>query len=324
MVLYRCIYCKKDFEKKFFYDRHINIKLNCRLNFDNQIKKYKNFNSFNLILCFFRYSDKDNIFKGFEGRRELGKELERELEVKNENLEKKSVLRCEKCKKIFKSIKGFKKHILSNYCEIEKKSTNMYEKITNKNSNIIRNTTTNITNNTINNTTNNTTNNITINLIPFDSVRYENLPNSIRKNLLETPGLSIQKLLLYEHFNKNKPNQLNILYCNRRDSKMLIYDESELSNNGWSTRNKDEICEIILNKAVYAIEDVVNCNDENNNNLKIKDYKIDAINRLIKDVDNEKKFRKEMKENICDICYDNNNIVKNNKNKIFDKYLTNI
>jgi hypothetical protein len=159
------------------------------------------------------------------------------------------------------------------------------------------------------------TNNITINLIPFDSVRYEKLPTNLRKNLLETPGLSIQKLILYEHFNKNKPNQLNILYCNRRDSKMLIYDESELSNNGWSTRNKDEICEIILNKAVYAIEDVINDNDENNNNLQIKDYKIDAITRLIKDVDNEKKFRKEIKENIYDICYDNKNIVKNNKNK---------
>ena len=45
----------------------------------------------------------------------------------------------------------------------------------------------------------------------------------------------------------------NILYCNRHDFKMLIYDESNLSQTGWSTRNKYDICEIILNKAILRL-----------------------------------------------------------------------
>jgi hypothetical protein len=34
---------------------------------------------------------------------------------------------------------------------------------------------------------------------------------------------------------------------------MLIYDESNLSQTGWSTRNKYDICEIILNKAILRL-----------------------------------------------------------------------
>jgi hypothetical protein len=300
MVNYICVYCKKYFKKKSYYDAHINIKKNCKLLFDEKIITFKNFSKERLISEYFNASaaiiaNKNNIIFDQKSYKNI---LQNYKNLHYYKKFKKKSLRCEKCNIYFSRIDNLNRH-LNNSCKEEKNKNKIIQNITNIKTNII----------------NNNTNNITINLIPFDSVRYENLPTNLRKNLLETPGLSIQKLILYEHFNKNKSNQLNILYCNRRDSKMLIYDESELSNNGWSTRNKDEICEIILNKAVYAIEDVINDNDENNNNLQIKDYKIDAITRLIKDVDNEKKFRKEIKENIYDICYDNKNIVKNNKNK---------
>jgi hypothetical protein len=281
MVRYICVYCKKEFNKKHNHNIHTNG--TCKQIFDNIVNYYKKLSKSCLISDYFKYNKK----------------------ITN-NYNNISNFRCKTCKRIFSRFDNLNRHLKISKCKINDKKNIINKKTTN-----------NITNNNIiNNTTNNHTTNITINLIPFDSVRYENLPFNLRKNLLETPGLSIQKLILYEHFNKNKPNQLNILYCNRRDSKMLIYDKSELSNNGWSTRNKDEICEIILNKAMYAIEDVINDNDENNNNLQIKDYKIDAITRLIKEIDNEKKFRKEIKENIYDICYDNNYIVKNNKNKL--------
>jgi len=316
MVKYFCIFCKKDFEKKHNYVLHNAKKRNCRYVFNESIRYYKNMSIEKLLNEYNNLNTSENIIKHkmHKNYSEITPKLLRNYsetapkqkinnfiaETKKNNIKKeKFKYSCKKCKEKFSRLFGLQRHLINKVCN--NKNKDYYDKVK-QNIQIINN---NNTNNTINN-------NININMIPLRYVDYNNIPSRLQKDILEKPALSIQKLLLHQHFNKNKPEQMNILYSNRRDSKMLVYDETELSSS-WSTRDKDEICEIILSKAMYAIENVMNDNDEQNNFLNISQFKINNINSLFKDLDYKKNIRKDMKNNICDICYDNNSIVKNNK-----------
>jgi hypothetical protein len=301
MVKYTCIYCKKIFLSKYKHDVHNEKKKNCEYLF-NLKKRY--------YLDYFL----DDIQKEKKKVDLYIKKIKIEIN-KIQDFLNNNEIKCKKCNKDFKTVHGLKKHIFNNLC---KNNKNKYDILVNKQKNINNGTVNNTNNNNTNNTNNiNNINNITINnkieMIPFRFLTYNKFPKKLQKEILEQPGLSIQRIVLHMHFNQDKPEQMNILYCNRRDSNMLVYDKSEFST-GWATRDKDEMCELIVTKALFALEDIKNKNEEDND-FNIAKFKINATKSLINDVDNDYKSRKDMKKNISNLCYDNHEIVKKNKSK---------
>ena len=96
MVKYICLYCKKDFVKRWNYSTHFK---SCEYNFNKIITKYKSYNK-NILIDEYIQATKDKIYI------------------------------CEFCKKKYTSYNGLKIHIKTNGCE--KTELSICEKIKNK------------------------------------------------------------------------------------------------------------------------------------------------------------------------------------------------
>ena len=93
---------------------------------------------------------------------------------------------------------------------------------------------------TINNNTN--TNNIQLN--NYGSEDLSHITDSLKTYLIKHPFGAIQQLIEKIHFNRDKPENTNIMITNKRDNKISVFE-----NGKWVYRNKKKtILKLIDNK----------------------------------------------------------------------------
>ena len=225
--------------------------------------------------------------------------------INNNVCTKDKTYKCNNCNKIFSLRKNLNYHINNNVCK--KNNYNNPNIFTNNkidilnistedtSPKIINNITNNNNNTTNNNIMNNTINNIIINvnnleelnkikeLIPFHHTKYNSTPEQLFE-YLQNPNNAIQKIIINTHFNEEKPEYMNILNTNRKDSSLKIYDYDHDHDNKvkWITRDKDDICEILYCKCVNEVSNVPK-------NMKQKNMRIDplkefALNSKVMDI----------------------------------------
>jgi len=249
---------------------------------------------------------------------------------------------CLFCKKFFTRSHNYNYHILNNVCGLVEQNDNIHQ-ITTK-PNTTKPNTTNNTNNTDNSTTNNNTDNSTTNniqtqnnnqqniiiavsgkedieevckqvckLIPF---RYTKYKPSVRDLIgyFNNPNKAIQQIIINEHFNPSKPEQMNIHNTNCRSNRMQVFDEDENGLERWITRDKTDVCDDLYEKSVNEMFFA-------KTNLKIKGYHVDSkkektMNDKIRELETNKKIRKEYMDKISDITWDYRDVVQQNKKLI--------
>lgn len=209
---------------------------------------------------------------------------------------------------------------------------------------ITNNTTNNITNNTDNstkNTTNtaNTTNIQTQNnnnqqniiiavsgkkdieevckqvskLIPFRYTKYKPSVQDLI-SYFNNPNKAIQHIIINEHFNPDKPEQMNIHNTNCRSNRMQVFDEDENGSERWITRDKTDVCDDLYEKSVNEMFFA-------KHNLKLKGYRTSSekeknMNDKIHQLETNKKIRKEYMNKISDITWDYKDVVQTNKRNL--------
>lgn len=218
-------------------------------------------------------------------------------------------------------------------------NTNSIQQITNNttNNNTTNNTDNSITNNTANtaNTTNiqtqnnNNQQNIIIavsgkqdieevckqvsKLIPF---RYTKYKPSVKDliSYFNNPNKAIQQIIINEHFNPDKPEQMNIHNTNCRSNRMQVFDEDENGSERWITRDKTDVCDDLYEKSVNEMFFA-------KHNLKLKGYRVSAekektMNDKIHQLETNKKLRKEYMDKISNLTWDYKNVVQTNRKNL--------
>jgi hypothetical protein len=210
-----------------------------------------------------------------------------------------------------------------------------------------------ITNNTTNNTDNSITNNTTINtanttintanttniqtqnnnnqqniiiavsgkknieevckLIPFRYTKYKPSVQDLI-SYFNNPNKAIQHIIINEHFNSDKPEQMNIHNTNCRSNRMQVFDEDENGSERWITRDKTDVCDDLYEKSVNEMFFA-------KHNLKLKGYRTSSekeknMNDKIHQLETNKKIRKEYMNKISDITWDYKDVVHANKRNL--------
>jgi hypothetical protein len=189
-------------------------------------------------------------------KRTCEKEKNQENDEKNNKLED-NLFICNICNKEYRhrqslynhQIKGCQQtHVsINNSWESERvelysKINLLLENISKQQPTIIENQT--IQNQTIQNIKNSTTINQTNIIINgFGTENMEYITDKIKTHLLKTPGVMIQKLIKFKHFNEEHPENCNIK-LSLKDEEEIVETYSEL--NGWETKDKKILIDNIV------------------------------------------------------------------------------
>ena len=101
------------------------------------------------------------------------------------------------------------------------------------------------------NTTINNNNNIQIN--NYGSEDLSHITDAMKTRLLRYPFGAIQQLIEKIHFNRDKPENTNIMITNKRDNKISVFE-----NGKWVYRNKKSIIRGLIDNKYYILDDHYN------------------------------------------------------------------
>ena len=127
-------------------------------------------------------------------------------------------------------------------------------------------------NNTIMNTNNINSNNRTINNIVLNNYGNEDLTHitdQVLENLIKGPRTMITELTKMIHFNKNKPQNMNVYIPNKRDKHVKTYIGCE-----WILEDKKYRILDILDKSYNMLDSHYENNESKFSNFNKKNYKI--------------------------------------------------
>ena len=175
--------------------------------------------------------------------------------LKNNSIQKKTDIICEFCSKKFSSKPNLKRH-KKLYCkkiknetnetyikkikEMEKRHEQEKNELYKKLEKLI---------DKVGNTTNNITNTQNIILNNYGNEDMSHISDNLKNQLLTIPYAMIPKMIEAVHFNKNKPENKNIVLPNKNDNKLKIYKD-----NKWVYKSKmDTINDLVDGK--YCILD---------------------------------------------------------------------
>jgi hypothetical protein len=111
----------------------------------------------------------------------------------------------------------------------------------------------NTTNNTTtNNTTNNTTTNNTVNniILSYVDTDVSHLNNSDYKKIVNAVNFCVKMLVWKKHFNKEKPENMNLCISNKKDAYMKVFMKDK-----WTSRKIDEMIHTLFEENEMQIED---------------------------------------------------------------------
>jgi hypothetical protein len=287
MVNYQCIKCKKVYTKKSTYDKHLERKYSCVV--DEKI--------LNCEYCGFECNREGLLNKHIKYNCFIKKDLENEIQKKELNVLKEEIQHL--------------KSILNNQI-----STST---INNDNSNNTSNTsntanTINSNNNTANITSNQTINHNKLTIVNFGKEDIDKLSDDDKKEILNSCYGAILRCAKKVNFNPEFPEQRNVFLTNPKSSVAYKYD----ANKYQAIETND-----LLNKIIYHRASDVRDLVEQNDVLKISESKIERVNKLLTNIDNEKKEDIEyIKKDLRMILFNENEQALENKKK-YDEMITN-
>ena len=173
--------------------------------------------------------------------------------LENENIENKKFI-CHICNKEYKHRQSLYNHqkkgcyqmqqITTTKNDWEKERVELYGKINMLLENISKQKPTIIENQTIQNieTQNTTINQTNIIINGFGTENMEYITDKIKTHLLKTPGVMIQKLIKFKHFNEDHPENCNIK-LSLKDGEVV---ETYSALNGWETKDKKILIDNIV------------------------------------------------------------------------------
>lgn len=147
-------------------------------------------------------------------------------------------------------------------------------------------------------------------LIPFRYTKYKPSVQDLI-SYFNNPNKAIQQIIINEHFNPAKPEQMNIHNTNCRSNRMQVFDEDENGSERWITRDKTDVCDDLYEKSVNEMFFA-------KHNLKLKGYRVSSekeknMNDKIHQLETNKKVRKEYMNKISDITWDYKDVVQANR-----------
>ena len=285
MVKYTCDNCKKIFDHKSTYNRHINRKHKCEKNIDNDnvIVNYSNFgkiipkleyeNTNNMCeFCQCEYSTKFNLNKHHKKCK-----IKQEFKIKEELFQ---LLKLE----INKNNKDIEKHNLFLKLQINNLQNELNIKPTTINNNYT----------SINNTN---CNNKTINILAYDKTDYSHLSDKDFECIMRKCYKSVPSLIEQTHFNPLKPENKNIYISNIKQNFIMKYNGGK-----WILGNQDETLDELYENSSNILEDKIE-------NWEINKFKYDvvALEKFYKFLNNKDKdnIKNGIKEEIKLILYNN-------------------
>jgi hypothetical protein len=152
MVNYKCIYCKKDFNKKSNFLVHVS---SCEIKFNKAIENYRKYN-------------KDSLLQEY-------------IDIKKRKYIKDKIdYQCDKCNKIYISYNGLKSHIFSKVCT--EKKLDICDKLRQKYNIINKTSAKTFANQSANNPLDNTINiNLTAQVTPLEKYKKKTIPLSLKR-----------------------------------------------------------------------------------------------------------------------------------------------
>ena len=166
---------------------------------------------------------------------------------------------CKYCCKNFTNLKNLNKHI-KYYCKLNKDESfqelayllNEKNKIIERNEEkiddlekLIKLLTTKLQIKTINFSNNNIINNVNFNLLNYNQTNYDHLTDTDYIKCIENCNHCVKTLIEKVHFNKNKPENMNIYISSIKGKFVMVYRD-----NTWQVKNKKE-----------QIDDLYECNE---------------------------------------------------------------
>lgn len=135
--------------------------------------------------------------------------------------------------------------------QVENKLINMLVPTTNTaiNQTNANNTNTNSHNNIMNNSNN--TNNITLNNFGYEDTSH--ITEDFLFRLLKTPGQIIPKMVNAIHFNKDKPENMNIMIPNKREKIAKVYE-----NGKWVHKKSDDVLFDMIDAKYFMVDSFYN------------------------------------------------------------------
>ena len=109
----------------------------------------------------------------------------------------------------------------------------------------------------VGNTTINNTNNNNIQLNNYGSEDLSHITDALKTYLIKHPFGAIQKLIEKIHFNRDKPENINLMITNKRDNKISVYEDGK-----WVYRNKKKTIQRLIDNKYYILDDHYNDIDE--------------------------------------------------------------
>ncbi len=160
----------------------------------------------------------------------------------------------------------------------------------------------------VGNTTINNTNNNNIQLNNYGSEDLSHISDALKTYLIKHPFGAIQQLIEKIHFNRDKPENINLMITNKRDNKISVYEDGK-----WVYRNKKKTIQRLIDNKYYILDDHYNDIDEkelsqfNHTNYKSFSEKMD---------DNDKQLLEQLYEDAEIIILNKqgkNGIIMNNE-----------
>lgn len=303
MVVYTCNNCLKKFNRKSSYNYHINRKFPCKkIIYNNNIID-------DICVSNIVYSTKNDSQRITNESQKITNESQK---IKNKEKVKHE---CNYCNKTFSTNSNLRRHkrlyckILENYkfneTDLLKKEIDILKnKINNQNKKIIKLINkNNIINNENSYNTNNSFNTIN-NIVKFGDEDLDYITNNIYKKIMNKGYQSVPQLINYIHFNKDKPENHNLLKTNMRDNKISIYDGEK-----FILVDKQHVLEQLYDTKSEIIEMKFDEIKDDLPNTVIK-----KISRFIRDKDDDKHKTLLLKD-IDFLTYNNRHIPLNTKNK---------
>ena len=279
-----------------YFCSHCKYKTSNKSNFNKHLKTQKHFK--NLKTCSDVSYDPLSSFEMTTNDHKMTKMTTNDHKMTTNELS------CIYCNKIF-STKAHKRRHELHYCK--KKNTTMTEemklmdiKYKKKEKMLIEKIElllTQVSNNYINMNSNNNinqTNNIQINNFGNEDTSY--LTDTYKTQLLKTPFSAIPKLIEDIHFNREKPENRNIMIVNKRDNKVKIHKDGR-----WIYKDKKKTLKGLMDEKYNILDDHYEIVNEDLDNFSKKRFE----NFQIKYDENDKCLIENMKNDIDIIIFNN-------------------
>ena len=287
-VLYKCNNCNYSTNRKSNFLSHINRRSPC-------VKE--NLDDASLEFSDSTLSKDGKIFKCDKCNKEFSTKWNLKRHLGSCNNIDNGTLKCEICQIEFTSVRSKNKHKRTVACipiHLQNNINNNVNNITNHNTTTNNN---NNHNNTLNITNNNIQNNIVVNAFGKENYDYLLDENHRLKKIIENKDAFMQKMITLVHFDKEHPENHNIMMTNMQSKHVHVYDGQKFVK----ALKEQTFDKLITDKRDFIVSNVDDLGLTKECELELKE-------KLITIKLNQEK-RKLLKDKVELICYNNKELI---------------